>query len=1122
MPSPIKVIALISTYNEADIIASAVRALIQEGLSVYLLDDGSTDATVEAVQPFLDHGLLEIERMDQPASAKRYSLRRVLERKESLAGELDADWFLHTDADEFRESPWEGINLVEGIQRVDELGYNAIDFEVLEFVPTHSGFHPGDDPRAAFPYYRPGGPWDRTQIKCWKKTSAGLDLVSSGGHDAGFAGKRVFPVRFLLRHYPFRGQEHGERKLLLERRPLYADEERATGWHLQYNAIQPGHAFVQPPSGLSRFDAARVRIDLQINHRLVEDLTREVRELAAQGAELRSERDGFRVERDLLAKGEDRLRQDRAEAQYEREALRAERSAVDDERRALRAERSAHDDERRTLRAEREALRRDRETLARSLDDLRRERNGLEVDLERARTDRDSFARANHDLLGEVQGLQRGMRELHDSYSWRVTAPLRWLGAPLFAWRSAPAARPVPSPGARPADPGHGRSALSPENQQAASSVEVPIAGLRELDELQFSLCPDPVVSIIIPAFNHWKTTYACLAALRRNTSDRLPHELLVADDGSTDETAQMLQKVRGITVVQNSINLGFLETCNRAAKQARGRYLVFLNNDTEVQPDWLEALVQTAERHPRAGLVGGKLLFPDGRVQEAGSVLGQDGWGHPYGWLGDADACEFNYVKDVDCFVGACMLVRTDLFRALGGFDSRYAPAFYEEFDLQFAARAAGYRVIYQPRARIVHLRSCSYGQETRDRQAAVNHARFCEKWAALLPEQSAAGDDLFRARDRSLNKRVLLVIDDSVPAHDKHAGGMTVHQYLRLFGEMGFKVIYLPDDLMASQPYTTELQDAGVEVIYGAIDVSEWLKAHGRHVDFVWMARPDVAVKYLSLIRKHTRARVVYYTHDLHALRERRRYETEGTEEALRESIRYERLESRIFGAVDCILTPSEQEAAVISGSVRGKKVLRIPSQHYDAADVSRGGRGFEDRQGLLFIGGFSHLPNVDAVRWFAREILPLIAEAIDGVRFYVVGSNPPDEIRALEGEHLVVTGFASDLNPWIDRCLVSVAPLRYGAGVKGKIVTSLVRGLPVVTTPVGNEGVQLTDGENGLLAADAVSFARQTIALCQDRELWERLSAGGLELVRRRFSKALAVSAIQEAFGVTGVSS
>jgi glycosyltransferase involved in cell wall biosynthesis len=277
MADDFSVVAIIAAYNEADIIDASVRDLIDQGISVYLLDDGSTDCTVQNVEPHVGHGVIGIERLRPAEDAGRgeFALERIVRRKAQLAAELNAHWFINHDADEFRESPWADVSLKEAIQRVDALGYNAIDFASLDFRPTHDRFRPGDDPRAAFPYYSAGASYDRVQIRCWKNTG-GVELESTGGHDTQFEGRRVFPIRFLLRHYPIRGQAHGDRKVFVERQPRFSDAERARGWHVQYDDFVEGASFIHDPRTLTRFDGVGVRIGLSLRHRGVEALEAEL------------------------------------------------------------------------------------------------------------------------------------------------------------------------------------------------------------------------------------------------------------------------------------------------------------------------------------------------------------------------------------------------------------------------------------------------------------------------------------------------------------------------------------------------------------------------------------------------------------------------------------------------------------------------------------------------------------------------------------------------------------------------------------------------------------------------------------------------------------------------------
>ena len=291
-PSDFSVVAIIATYNEADIIGQVVGDLIEQDVHVYLLDDGSTDGTVAAVEPYRGRGLLGVEPVARDGGPSAgFEWERILQRKTQLARELDADWFIHHDADEFRESPWPHLSLSAAIQAVDALGFNAIDSARLDFWPIDDGFRPGDDVRRAFTHYSEPAPYDRLQIRCWKKTDAVIDLASSGGHDVRFPGRRVFPIRFVLRHYPIRGQAHGERKVFKERRARFLARERARGWHVQYDAVREGASFIHDPATLTPYDADAVRLTLMLRHRGVQELEEALDARLAEAERLRADLD---------------------------------------------------------------------------------------------------------------------------------------------------------------------------------------------------------------------------------------------------------------------------------------------------------------------------------------------------------------------------------------------------------------------------------------------------------------------------------------------------------------------------------------------------------------------------------------------------------------------------------------------------------------------------------------------------------------------------------------------------------------------------------------------------------------------------------------------------------------
>jgi glycosyltransferase involved in cell wall biosynthesis len=253
-----RVVAFMTAYNEEDIILHSIKRLLDAGIEVYLIDNWSTDGTVAAVEPLLGKGLIGIERFPIGGATGTYDWVRLLERVEELARTVSADWFIHHDVDEIRESPWPELRLREALHYVDRMGFNAVDHTVMNFCPIDNGFASEIDFGSYFVHWKFGHrPGHFRQVKAWKALGQSLALARSGGHDADFPGRRVFPYKFLLRHYPVRSQSHGEKKVLGERKPRFNSEERVNrGWHTHYDHIESGHSFLGHPESLNEFNPA--------------------------------------------------------------------------------------------------------------------------------------------------------------------------------------------------------------------------------------------------------------------------------------------------------------------------------------------------------------------------------------------------------------------------------------------------------------------------------------------------------------------------------------------------------------------------------------------------------------------------------------------------------------------------------------------------------------------------------------------------------------------------------------------------------------------------------------------------------------------------------------------------
>lgn len=652
-------------------------------------------------------------------------------------------------------------------------------------------------------------------------------------------------------------------------------------------------------------------------------------------------------------------------------------------------------------------------------------------------------------------------------------------------------------------------------------------------EQLRGQLASGPSVSLVVPVYGKLPFTLRCLQSVLadqlRDPAGAL--ELLVVDDASPDGSGELLAQLDGagpIRVLQNSSNLGFLRSCNRAAAVASGRWLGFLNNDTVVAPRWLVELIGTGERDARVGLVGAALLYPDGRLQESGGLVWNDGSAANAGRGGDPEHPDWRRLRDVDYVSGAAILVRHALFQQLGGFDSRYAPAYYEDTDLAMGIRQLGYRVVVQPQAQVIHDEGVSSGKDDESgskKHQARNGQLFRRKWREVLATHGPNGCFEPQELERGRRGRVL-VLEACTPSPDQDAGSLFMFNILLALEQLGLAVSFCAIDNLAYMPdYSAALERQGIRVLVHpqVASLEEHLREEGRHYDVVLIARPEVAEAALDPIKAHApQARLIYYTHDLHHLRMERQHAVMPETVPAEAIQRMRQLEQEIVNVVDEVLYLSDIELKEAQERLRPRsRSWVLPPVVATTGSPGRAGPGYDGRRDLVFIGGFHHPPNRDAVLWFAETVMPLLRQAGSGLVLHVVGAQPPEDIRALESSDVVVHGYVADLEGLLAQRRIAVAPLRFGAGVKGKVLTALAAGLPLVGTSVALEGLSLRHGVHVLEANDAQAMADAVLQLDRSQLLWDELARQGREQVEQGWGAAANRRRLREILVACGLS-
>ena len=622
------------------------------------------------------------------------------------------------------------------------------------------------------------------------------------------------------------------------------------------------------------------------------------------------------------------------------------------------------------------------------------------------------------------------------------------------------------------------------------------------------------VISIL--ALNNLDLTRQCIESIFENTTG--PYEICVVNQASNDGTREYLDGLGSrIAAVHLPKNIGFIGGNNLVMERYPDRDIVLLNNDTIVEKGWLEALRERAYSEPGIGVVGAKLLYPDGRLQEAGGEIFSDGSGRNIGKYDDPDRHIYNVKRDVDYCSGACLFVKRAVLDDVGYLDEIFSPAYWEDTDLCFRARKAGWRVVYEPESRVVHLEGATAGMPgrkslSRDLQQR-NKPKFMSRWGKELESHRK---NVFDVRPGD-GKEQILVILPFLPMYDRAAGEKRWFHTLKLLARH-FDITFLARNGAGQLKYVNELEKMGITVFHtdqSRLQLMGCSEKGPLWIDFPLLLRSNdfkavivgfyhMAHQYYRDIREHSPESVLIVdSYDLCWIRQRRKADLGGDPRAIWEALEVKRRELAMYRMADMVLTVTEEDRRKLREELPGANV-GISTDIHPQTGEGRKGRGRD----LVFVGNYKHDPNEDAVLYFANQVFPLIKREVPGIKLYVVGNSPTEPVEQLASDEIIVTGFVPEVTPYLMDSRVFVVPLRYGAGLKGKIGEALAAGIPIVTTSIGAEGMNLVHRKTALIADTPEDFAGCVVEAHTDDVLWDTLSAEG----KRQADESYSVNAVE----------
>jgi GT2 family glycosyltransferase len=634
--------------------------------------------------------------------------------------------------------------------------------------------------------------------------------------------------------------------------------------------------------------------------------------------------------------------------------------------------------------------------------------------------------------------------------------------------------------------------------------------------QIYFTTHKKPEVSIIIILHNRAELTLSCLYSLLRNPFKSF--EVILIDNNSTDSTHQLLQRINGAKIILNDKNFHYLLACNQASQVAQGDYLLFLNNDTQILGDSITVAVNTLKSSDEIGAVGGKLILPDGTLQEAGSMIWQDGSCIGYGRGDSPTAPQYMFQRSVDYCSAAFLLTRRELFLELGGFDEDYQPAYYEETDYCIRLQKLGKKIIYNPKVGVLHYEFASSSHSSSSQHAIAlmkkNQKILREKHHDWFQHQypSEVKNILFARSHARENRRRILFIDDRVPHPYLGSGYTRSHSILSGMVALGYAVTLYPTDLSCTEDWTSIYADISTEVEvmrgYHLLLLEDFLRERKGYYDIIFVSRPHNLKHFNVILSKKDlleQTKIIYDAEAIFCQRELEQQRLQGNSVTVEKvKIELDR-ELKLAEKSHCIIAVSQQEQQKFIEY--GYKIVSLLGHSIPTSPTPN---SFSERHNFLFVGSIYDLnsPNADSVLWLSKAIFKVIqAKLGQDVNLLIAGTNTVGQLKQqlhkLGSDSIKMLGRIDDLTDLYNQSRLFVAPTRFAAGIPHKVHEAAARGLPIVTTSIIAEQLGWKN-ESELLVADcAETFATQCIRLYQDIELWNHIRNKAIKRVEAECS-------------------